>query len=103
MPEQLKDADGDVWVREGDDRWYLSGEPIRTRAEIERVYGPVTSVGVDTDDVRSLLAEAFDDLAGRMRAFPPFSLAQSMPDAITSQVAGWVGSWAAETATGLRS
>lgn len=114
MPEYMRDCEGDVWER--DDRWRYGGVEPRTTEELEADYGPLTRVDADgepkgsgtpdvnsgTADVRALVAAAFDDLAGRMSAFPPFQHAQAVDAAVTSQVAGWVGSWAADTAAGLR-
>lgn len=111
MPEYVKDRDGDVWQRDADgaDSWYSPGLRRRTREEIE-AFAPLTPCDVNgndlpsstPDDVRALLADAFDGLAAQMRAFPPFSMVQTIPDGMRSQMAEWVGQWAKDTAAGLR-
>ncbi|MGW0468296.1 hypothetical protein ACWDX6_23975 [Streptomyces sp. NPDC003027] len=65
-PATLVDSDGDVWTWNAYDESYSSpGLADRTRAEIEREFGPVTAS--DTSDVRLLLAEALEDVARKLR------------------------------------
>lgn len=77
MREFIRDADGDVWERIGDDSWQCRGEdiPKRDRAGVERKYGPVVACDIDGNalstppaDVRALVAAAFEDLADRFSA-----------------------------------
>lgn len=109
MAEYVKDSDGDVWESDGHGEWTHDDYGTKNWTRLAELYGPLVPCNADGEpaspapDARALLADAFDDLAGRMSDFPPFSFAQSVPDAVTSQVAGWVGSWATETAAGLRS
>lgn len=119
MREYVRDGDGDVWVIEGGQlrhhRWPDGNPGNRSwtvgREEAEDSYGPLTPCDADgeplpaalPDEVRSLVADAFDGLAEQMSAFPPFSWDQSIPDGMRSQMAGWVGEWASSMAAGMRS
>jgi hypothetical protein len=110
MPEYVIDCDGDIWLRGEDGYWHWQ-DCAHTWDYLRDNYWPLTACGADgeplspapADEVRDLLADAFDGLAEQMRTYPPFSLGQSFPDGIRSQMAEWIGGWAATTAAGLRS
>lgn len=107
MPDYVLDSDADVWDRR-DDGWHWGGL-VRSWEYLRDHYAPLTPCDADGEplnptsagDARQLVADAFADLAQRMRAYPQFSMAQSIPDGMRSQMAEWVAEWADETSAGL--
>ncbi|MEU1037657.1 hypothetical protein [Streptomyces sp. NPDC005907] len=64
QPKTVKDDDGDVWTLDEETGYYTSpGLFNRTLEEVRREFGPLSG----DIDVRSILADALEDVARKLR------------------------------------